>query len=332
LLQKALQLVDAASEEDTRDARGSILTNLGNIQYERGDLTIAESTLREAVALKEATIHRDQRLIGISYAALAVVLEAKGDVGEAKQLQEHALELYRPSGDVALIGDCLIDLARLAVKDNARDEAVQLIQEAIEVTADKEVAWSEATGAYMVLANLYEEAGDVPQAVRAAKQAVKIARVAAPESRELAKAMATHGRLLASLGIFSYGIRLLEKGLAMFERLESPELVEAATMRGNLGLARLHSGNAGAAYPLLKESEQQISQLLPAAHETTITARGLLAECLEALGRYEEAQQLLELTAGDAAKSPLLPVIQRNLDKLNEFIAGRRGRSGGEPD
>jgi tetratricopeptide (TPR) repeat protein len=329
LLQKALLLVDAASEGDTHDARGSILTNLGNIQYERGDLATAESTLREAIALKEATVHRDDRLTGISYAGLAVVLEAKGDVSEARRLQERALELYRPSGDAALIGDCLIDLARLAVKDNARDEALKLIQEAIEVTAGKEVAWSEASGAHMVLANLYEEAGDVPRAVRTAKQAVTIARDAAPESRELAKAMATQGRLLASLGIFSYGIRLLEKGLAMFERLESPDLVEAATMRGNLGLAYLQSGDAGVAYPLLKKSEEQISQLLPATHETTIRAKGLLAECLEALGQFVEAQQLLESTAADADKSPLLPVIQRGLDRLNEFIAARRGQSGG---
>jgi len=261
LLHKALQFVEAASEEDARDLRGGILTNLGNIQYERGDLPVAESTLREAVALKEATIHRDERTIGISYAALAVVLEAKGEVKEARQHQERALELYGPSGDAALIGDCLIDLARLAVKDNARDEALELIQKAIDVTSDKEVAWSEATSAHLVLANIYEEAGDLRQAVRMAKQAVKIARRAAPESREVANAMATHGRLLVSLEIYEYGIPLLEKALAMFERLESPELVDAATMRGNLGLAHLQSGDAWTAYPLLKESEKQITKL-----------------------------------------------------------------------
>jgi tetratricopeptide (TPR) repeat protein len=257
-------------------------------------------------------------------------LEAKGEIAEARQLQERALELYGPSGDAALIGDCLIDLARLAVKDNARDEALQLIEKAIDVTFDKQVAWSEAAGAHMVLANLYEEAGDVPRAVRAAKQSVKIARGAAPESRELAKAMATHGRLLASLGIYEYGIRLLEKGLAMFERLETPEPVEAATMRGNLGLAHLQSGDAWTAYPLLKKSEEQIRQLLPAEHVTTITARGLLAECLAVLGHYEEAQQLLESTAANAANSPLLPKVQEQLLRVKAFIAMRRA-SPGEP-
>jgi len=40
---------------------------------------------------------------------------------------------------------------------------------------------------------------------------------------------------------------------------------------------------------------------------------------------------LLESTAADAAESSLLPAIQKNLGRLNEFIAARPHGPGGEP-
>jgi tetratricopeptide (TPR) repeat protein len=155
LYYQALRLLDAEAEEDIRDLRGSVLNNLGTLLYERGELLEAEAMLRQALELKDTAAIRDGRTIGIACASLAVVVEAKGDLTEARALHERALDYYRQAGDVPRTADCLIDLARLAAKENQDPEAARLLQEAIEVSDGHEEAWAEASNAYSILAGLY---------------------------------------------------------------------------------------------------------------------------------------------------------------------------------
>jgi tetratricopeptide (TPR) repeat protein len=291
---QALRLLDTEAEEDIRDIRGSVLNHLGNLLYERGELPEAEAMLRQALDLKDTATTRDNRTIGVACASLAVVVEAKGDVTEAKALHERALGYYREAGDIARTADCLIDLARLAAKEDQDPEAARLLQEAIEVSDGNMAAWAEASNAHTILASLYREAGELPQAARAARKARTIAQGAAPASIELARAMASHGKVLIAMGTCAYGISLLQKALSMYVRLESDRTTDAAIIKGDLGWGLLVCGDPGTAYPLFKASEEQISQLLPADHESVRNARGLLADCLIALGRPEEARRLLQ--------------------------------------
>jgi tetratricopeptide (TPR) repeat protein len=286
--------LDGEAEEDIRDLRGSVLNNLGNLLYERGELSEAEAMLRQALELKDTATIRDDRTIGIACASLAVAVEAKGDLAEARALHERALDYYRQAGDVPRTADCLIDLARLAAKGNQDPEAARLLQEAIEVSDGHEEAWAEASNAHSILAGLHRVAGELPQAARAARKARTIAQGAAPESVELARAMASHGKVLIAMGTCEYGISFLQKALAMYVRLESDRTTDAAIIKGDLGWGLLVCGDPGTAYPLLRASEEQISTLLPADHESVRTARGLLADCLLALGRPEEARRLLQ--------------------------------------
>jgi tetratricopeptide (TPR) repeat protein len=294
LFHQALRLLDTETEEDIRDLRGSVLNNLGNLLYERGELPQAEAMLRQALDLKDTAAIRDDRTIGIACASLAVVVEARGDLAEAKTLHERALVYYRQAGDVPRTTDCLIDLARLTAKQNGDPEAIELLQEAINVSDGHEEAWAEAANAHTILAGVYRVAGDLPQAAHVARKARTIAQGAVPESVELARAMASHGKVLVAMGTCSYGISLLEKALSMYVHLESDRTTEAAIIKGDLGWGLLVCGEPGTAYPLLKASEEQISNLLPADHESVRNARGLLADCLIALGRPDEARTLLE--------------------------------------
>jgi len=321
LLRKALELAGEDHGSDTHTLRGSILTNLGNIQRDRGELVIAGQTFAEALALKELALGRNHLLTAISCSALATVAEALGNTEEARELYQRGLDVYREVDDRPRAADALLDLARLMVTTaGATDEHLTLIQEAIAALDGIDDGWAEAVTARMDLARHYEMRSDLPNAARAARDAVRIARLQAPESIELAKALSTHGEILSQLGIQPDGFRLLHRAIEMFERVESPNHVDAARMRGNLGWALYRVGDISHAFRYLKQSEEVISGLLPGGHHSVAMARYMLANGLAAMGRFDQAVELARTAIADAVRPQDLQLLQTLLADLEDSI------------
>jgi tetratricopeptide (TPR) repeat protein len=308
------------ADEDTRATRGSVLHNSANILIDRGEWDLAESQLREALELKESALGLNDLIVGITCAALAVVLSHKERLSEARALHERALAIYRLDGNIPWVTDALNDLAKLAFREGDRERGRQLLEEAITLSAGVSSAWPEAVHSHMMMASLAEEDGDFAAAAREARKAAEVARSSAPESTELARALSLHGRMLGHLGLYGYGIKQLRRGLEMFERVESSRYLEAAIMKGNLGITLVRAGSAREGLVLLQESERLIASLLPNEHYTLAMARLMSAQGLARARRPLEAVQLLERAAADVADVAFAERLREELADLRMAV------------
>lgn len=282
--------------EDTEEAslRGSLLTNLATILHERGELRSAEAMLREALRLKEENAGDDDFLIATTTAGLGVVLDIQGRLEEAERCHERAREVYERHQYPMGLADSLTDLADIARKRGNDEKGLQLAHRAAQIADGDGECGEESVRARLTLTTIYEEVGDGTSALRVAREARDVAERRVGKSANLARAMAAYGRILNTMGLLEDGNLLLEEALEMFETMESPAHLEAARIKGNLGLGLLKGAEFRRAYDLLRESDARIEELLPPDHVTSVTSKHLLAEALAALGHMDEAAATIE--------------------------------------
>jgi predicted ATPase/class 3 adenylate cyclase len=118
LLQEALEIYrdlgDVAGE-------GNILWALGSFQFFANELTDAEATYREALALHRAARNRTMEAWSLHMLALSLVSQKRA--AEAKTAAREALAHFKEAGDVAGITLVLDDLSGVALFDNDLERA-----------------------------------------------------------------------------------------------------------------------------------------------------------------------------------------------------------------
>ncbi len=130
-----------------------------------------------------------------------------------------------------------------------------------------------------------EELGRLPEAVRLAVQAAKVASAHAGASPQLAEALYTHTRLLWQLGLPDRALALTRQAHEMCVATGDAQSVNAARIQGNLGwYGVLHGIHPHEALEHLRQSLATLQSLLPKNHVTVRNARHLLDEALRLAG------------------------------------------------
>ncbi len=221
--------------------RARILTRLGVLHLESGDLLSARSALEEADVLAEQ--HHDtleRTIVRINLGSLAV---REGRYADARRSYQACLESFEAAGQTRGIVASLTDLGHLAHKLGDWSEARACYQRAIEL--GEPIAAVESVG------HCYLGLGDVAYAVDGPEAAggAYLSGKAAFETIESVKGAASARQRLAAVALATgepdAAERAYEETRAVFERERDAEGM-AVSMRG-LGDVRAHVGEAAAA-------------------------------------------------------------------------------------
>lgn len=294
LLLRAAERLRLLSEPGDLAQLGSVLNNLGNIQKDRGDLTEAERTMREALRLKQAGHGEHHLLTAISLAALGVVVNQAGRTDEAQDLHQRALAIYEANGAVTRVADSLNDLAGIADSRGDIVETRRLLERSVDITRTVDEAWPETVRAYRGLAAVAQAEGNMQAAARAARQAVDVARKPGVPNKVLAEALHDRGMLMGRLGIVPTAINILKEALQMISYVEPPEPVVRAYILRDLGLFRMATSSHGTGLSNVRESDAIIGAHFPPNHPRVMTSKRILGRALAESGYLKESEQVLQ--------------------------------------
>lgn len=298
---------------------GSLLHNRANAYADRGDYSRAEALHREALKIKERAMGEQALIVGVSCGALGSVLEARGEWMEATKYYERAARIYSHHGNHAWGANALIDLASIAAKDDHPEDAVRLLEAAIDEADRAGDAITEAVTARLRLAEIVAVGGGFARAVRLARSARLIAE-AATAPIQLANALAAQGRYLIHMGLNEAGLALFERSLAIWHEVHSANPVRHATTLGNYGYGLVQAGKPDLALQPLSESQRRLEALLPADDETVSISRLLTAKARFALLQTQEAVELLRAVVRDAPT--MSEVAEEATALLTAFVEG----------
>jgi tetratricopeptide (TPR) repeat protein len=127
LVRRRLSAVPAESPAAAR-----AYTNLGLIQWSRGELDLAAETMRRAVEIDERL--GDEYGLARDLGNLALVPETRGDLDEAEALYRRALAIAERIGADEIAGSKLANLGDIALRRGQKEEARALWTRAIAVT------------------------------------------------------------------------------------------------------------------------------------------------------------------------------------------------------
>lgn len=125
-----LEALTTAETLGLDEARGGILDDLGVVNLDTGDLSLAEQHTLDALAH-----HRrggDRRYEGISLGHLGLVAHARGELDEAERRYTHALALAREVGDTRFDDFTRAFLAMVALERGDSDRAEAVLDQAAE--------------------------------------------------------------------------------------------------------------------------------------------------------------------------------------------------------
>lgn len=308
---------------------GSLVHNLGEHHAARGDYERAEALHREGLEVKVRALGGQALIVGVSFGALGAVLDARGRLPEAKSFYERAASIYQHHENHGWSANALIDLASIAVRDDRANDAVSLLETAINQADLAGDAIPEAVDARLRLAQLVASAGDLTGAVKLAYSARAIAAAAAAPV-QLALALEAQGRYLTQLGLQEAGLALAERSLAVWQEVQSVSPVRYAQALGNYGYGLVLAGKSDHALQPLQDSQARLERLLPADHEAVSVGRLLTAKAHASLLQLQSAHKLLlafnrdarpESEAAGEATALLVTLTDRVHDGNSEAVA-----------
>jgi len=277
---QAESLLSDALQADMRTPQGVYNATehrrvLGYVELSRGRWPVAEQLLRENLAaLKDNP--QDELRWGITAAGLVSLLVAEGEMSEAHELYDKALDVYRRyTGEKSRAYARQVALGgTMALADHRPSEAIAKFQRVLKEWPPEEGDLpSEYTKSTLGLASAYLDLDRSEEARQSADEVLQRLR-AAPAPNQ------------------------------------SPEI--EAQSRRLLGDALRQSGKAAEAETELRRAVELRQTLDDADSPWLAQARMDLAECLVALHKRAEAQTLIKKAAAALSRQPRLRDIYRN--------------------
>jgi eukaryotic-like serine/threonine-protein kinase len=270
-----------------------VLSDYAIMNRARGDAVLAETLLREGLAVTIET--GDEAQADLTRGLLVLILIDRGKFDEAEVLQRASVAKHRtvPGNEapefcaaLTLLGIILMEKGDLAGADAHLREAETIYRKIYgpNFIAIFDNLRLQAQVAY--LAGRYREAGEK-----------------------------------------------IEQVLENYRRNSNPKYISFATALTVEGLILNRTGRSAAAEAALREAVRLREENLPASHFMTALTRGALGECLTTLKRYPEAEALLldsfaSLERSQGADNPRTLLAAQRLVALYE----RWGKSGSADD
>ena len=305
---------------DKREEAGSIYA-LGLVDTVSGQPDAAEARFRESIDLWKAI--DDQKGMALSLRGLGRVLEARGRLPEATEVQVAALELLLKFGKPMDQSESYYSLARLFMNLEDYPAARRAVDRAIALMGPAPPDFPLGLN-LSVRADVLRELGELPAARQSAQRALEaFARTKSPMGEAIGQLAL--GKALAATGDASRGLEMLRQAEATALRLK--EEVLAADLRFAQGMVLVAARRHGEAIDVLAKAQEIAERLgldqtlrnIALEQEKAYSATGRTADALAASKRAFAAQTRLaglakvgEL-AGRSAESHLSAVSSRFL-------------------
>ncbi|HEY4841740.1 MAG TPA: serine/threonine-protein kinase [Terriglobales bacterium] len=310
---EALQLLRETVEIQRRiDPNGpdfaNSLHNLAGALIDAGDLTGAEATEREDLALRRKILGDNHPDLGYPLNNLGFLLLEKGNWQAAEPVLRESLELRRKTlGERSfLFGSALNNWGRLLQARGNYDQAEVTFKQALDtITQANGQGWAAAK----VIANLgllQFDRGNYAEAERYARQALDLDhKLGGEETPQAANALIDLAEDRAFQGDPASAEPFLRQALAIREKELSPEHPNVIAAEVRLGEVLTAEGKAEVAEPLLRQSLASArSAPFPLLPWEIAEAQSALGTCLLALNRLPEGKQLREASEADLQKDP----------------------------
>jgi DNA-binding SARP family transcriptional activator/tetratricopeptide (TPR) repeat protein len=292
--------LDAVRSLGDRAAEATILTQIGNVDWQQSRLLQAADRYQQALDLFRAAGNRagEARALG----NLGICETALGRHGQAVGHQQEASSIFRDLGDRFGEARGLGNLGFALQRQGLYQEAVSYHQQSLELSrtiGDREIeAWALGRLAFAEM-----QLGRYQHAPRYYEQALALFQEVGSKGGA-AEALAGLGKAHAGLGLFEQATRDLEQALAMTHEIGDP--TQEAHMLNGLGDVLCRAGDTGmareyhtTALRIASETGSQLEQ----AHAHSGLARTCQASGEPAQARHHWHEALRRYTAMGAPEA-----------------------------
>ena len=291
MMREAVNMQRALNGSQPDPGLALAIHNLAELLYEDGSYDGAEQLYAEALAMRHRLLGDKHPLIAGTLSSLGLVRQARGDLGGAEAMFRQALAIQQQTLGV-VHPDVATTLNNLAFVQYAR--------------GDRAAALENEREALRILRQLFP--GDHPE----------VARI---ENRV--------GSWLTDAGEYAEADHDLQDALAMRRRLfgdKHPDIASSLVVVAILQVAR---GQNAEALESAQGAVDIFTTALSATNWKTALAQSAEGAALTGLGRYAEAEPLLQRGAAILSKDPGTPLAYRDL--AQRYLAQLHQRERGAP-
>jgi serine/threonine-protein kinase len=305
------------------------LFQLAKVSRARGDLAQAEARIRQSLAVAAASLGETHPETLQARRFLAQILIARGALAPAEEQLRRTLAAQRrvlPADhpDIAWTANDL-GLVRVRRGDFAGAEAQYRV--ALAFALDQRGAEHAETA--IVLANLgaaVQEQGRLVEAAELHERALAIRRALYGERHVfVAQSLGNLARVRSAQGRHDEALDLARRSLALNRALLPADHHELASPLRTIGAVLLARGEPEAALPHLRDALERVRRGQGPNSLFAARIELLLGECLAALGRRDEAEELLR--RGERTLAAILPADHPLLGEARGELGLVRGRN-----
>jgi tRNA A-37 threonylcarbamoyl transferase component Bud32 len=293
--------------------RARLLDTLGGIHIELGLYDEARPLLQEALAIRERLLGRDHLEVAETLARLGKVARLSGQENPVPLLRRAlSIRLARLGPESPEVANLLNSLGTALGSQGRSGEAELFLRRSLSL---RERLWGErdplVAEVLHNLSGLAWQSDRIDEALQLQRRALAIREASLPEDApEL-----TSSRQALALFLFDQrgpsdaeAMRLLEKVLALHEKIYGPDHPELAQTLFNLGLSWADLGDDRHARPYLERSLAIYERTLEPDHPLLLKALSAVADQHRQNGRAAEArpldQRVLDVTGSRLAADP----------------------------
>ena len=319
LFERALALAEATYGA-THPAVAESLLNIGVLATYRGNYAEGEAPLRRALAILEPVAESEPKKHLAALSGLAGVLHSQGRHEEVLPILRRVIELRRErdAGDERSLAVDLQNLATALIARGDFTEAAPMVEEARSVLERLHGTGSVALVPVLRLeADVHYQQGDLDAQRRTLQRQAALVREHIPVDHWWkGLAIGELGWVLARDGALEDGMPLIEEAVGIYERLDSPMVVEVTRRAGQ---AQQVHGNWTAAREWFQRTVDTCDRL-PERSETPTCAvvRASLAEAMAHTGAGEAA-----LAQAEQAQAGVVAMMGEESDEHAQALIAR---------
>ena len=308
------------------------LHNLASAQMYLGDLTSAETELREALAIRRRVLGNAHPDLLYTLNNLAYLLIEKGDWRNAQPLLEEAMRID-PAGQYPAYLPVLSNWARTLQAEGDRAGARLYFQKVLDrLGANGSLTSWPASQILINMCLLKFDSRDYVAAETLARQALETRRELGGEGTPaFAEAQIALAEAQLFQGYPHAAVDLLNAALAIRQAKMPPAHPGLVAAKVRLGEALIANGEAPAAEPILRDAAASASSApFPMPAWQAAEANSALAACWRALGKTKDAESLDRKSESGLALDPrpfFRQPVRVRLQEISEAVR-RRARQG----
>jgi serine/threonine-protein kinase len=296
LLLGALERHRALYGEQHEEVAAS-LVSVGVLLQNSGEAVAAESSFRQALAIRQRRAPADDAGLAPVESRLAFLVEGAGRYEEAERLYRNALARNRRlySGDDPHVATILVRLGGLLRQTDRLDDAEPLLREAVAVQRKQYGrVHPRVASAVRNLAALRRDQGAFEEADSLYREAIAIRReLYGNENQDVATTLHSYGLLLQRKGDHERALATFLEAVALLERIHTKGHPNLAVGYYDLGTELRDQGRYDEAGARFRQAIAMDDRFLAATHRDRGQSRLGLASVLMAQRRYAEAEPVL---------------------------------------